>query len=99
MPRHLAGREEEPRRRRDILGDPTAGISRALRDDFADDHEGLEWSGEDGLAELDLAPTERAGLADYLLSRNTRRPHESLDGEVPVAVLANEAVTRADRPR
>ena len=99
MPRHLAGGEEEPRRLRDVLGDPTAGINRTLRDDFAGDHEGPPRSGADGLAELNLSPAERTGLADCLLWRNTGRPHENLDGEVAVAVLPNEAVTRADRPR
>ena len=67
-------------------------FNRTLQEDFVDFHEDLLWAGEDGLAEFNRR------LADWLLWYNTERPHQALDGEVPLAVLAREAEPREDRP-
>ncbi len=67
-------------------------FNRTLQEDFVDYHEDLLWAGQDGLAEF------KRRLADWLLWYNTERPHQALDGEVPLAVLAREAEPREDRP-
>lgn len=67
-------------------------FNRTIQEDFVDYHEDLLWAGEDGLAEFNRR------LAEWLVWYNTERPHQSLDGEVPMAVLAREAELREDRP-
>ena len=65
-------------------------FNRTIQEEFLIHHEDLLWSDEAGLAEFNRR------LSEWLLWYNAERPHEALDHQPPLAVLAREAAPRPD---
>ena len=65
-------------------------FNRTMQEEFLRHHEDLLWSDSEGLEEFNRR------LAKWLLWYNAERPHQALEGETPLAVLARECQPRPD---